>query len=299
MSRPAAKQVPADQLYWGLLDTSGLPPIPFGQFRPGAVGRRLGHQFDPVLPRAVEEIHAVYLPLGDDRVLACGMDREQVAALRDMGIDAAAPESIPAPLQSSIGTRVDVTRLNLLTGEFRPLAAARRRATRVRLVSAAVLVASVLVALGNHRRASVFQAAATALRARQIELYDHALGASARAGPTPASVRLATELRRLSATRAESASYQPPKAGFDLQDVLARWPRGAEIRVERLALTATRVDITVEAANAAAIQSLLDALGELDGWTLVANRVDQTSGGGKESVRARLGFERSGKGESS
>jgi hypothetical protein len=112
-------------------------------------------------------------------------------------------------------------------------------------------------------------------------------------------VRLATELRRLSATRAEPTSFEPPKAGFDLQELLACWPRGAEIRVERLALTATRIDITVEAADAATIQSLQDALRKLDNWALVANRVDQTSGGGKESVRARLGFERSGKGESS
>ncbi len=281
------------EVYWGMIDTAGLPPIPFGRLRPGIERRRLDHQFDPVLPIAVEEVHAVYHPVGGDRVLACGIGRGKIAVLHAEGWDTVVPGIIPP----EVSDRVDPVDLNMLVAEFTPAKVARHRSRRRNLVAASLAVAGLILTAGNLRRAGHAQDSMKSLRSQQASLYQEAIGEPD--GPMPPAVRMTTELRRLSATRGAKATFDRPAAELDLQELLACWPRSEEIRVERLFIQPGRIDITAEASDASAVAALVEALGAMNGWQLDSERFDTSDRSGDETVRARLGYIRSSPGEQS
>lgn len=283
------RTIPATELYWGVIDTSGFLPIPFQGLRPQAVRRRLANQFDAVLPLPVESLHAVYRPIGEARYLACGIEHDRIAALHAKGISGLVPDSIPEAVSGKNSARIDPDSLDLLTGPYTPHALMQRRQRRTRVAAIAVLVIAALITAGNLRRAAVYRSHAADRRDQQTTLYADALGPLT--GGTPPAIRLTTELRRLSQTRGDAAeSPDRARAPRDLADLLRAWPVDAELRIERLSVDGDRIDITGEAADAETVRDLITALGELDGWAIPVKRVDQSRDG--QTARARLGLER-------
>jgi type II secretory pathway component PulL len=279
--------IPAERLYWGVIDTSGFPPLAFAMLRPEAVRCRYANQLDAVLPIAVEELHVVYHPIGEHAVLACGIEHARIAELRDAGTSRVAPATIPGlPANTEYPTPES---LNLLTGAYLPTSVVKSRRAQSRWIAAGFLLIATLVSIGNLRRGQRHGAVAETLRARQTELYQSVLGTEPNS--LPLSVRLTTELRRLSATRGTGGAVaDSTDAVLDLESVFRVWPSDTRLRVERLSVSSDRIDIAAEADATLDFERFISATQDLPGWDLKQRRIDQ--GQGDQPSRARLGFDR-------
>jgi hypothetical protein len=279
--------IPAEQLYWGIIDTSGFPPLAFAMLRPEAVRCRYANQLDAVLPIAVEELHVVYHPIGEHAVLACGIEHARIAELRDAGTSRVTPATIPElPANSEYPAPES---LDLLTGAYLPTSVVKSRRTQSRWIAAGFLLIATLVSIGNLRRGQHHGAAAETLRARQTELYLSVLGSES--SSLPPTIRLTTELRRLSATRGTGGAVaDSTDAVLDLESVFRVWPSDTRLRVERLSVSSDRIDIAAEADATLDFERFISATQDLPGWDLKQRRIDQ--GQGDQPSRARLGFDR-------
>ena len=284
----STRTIPASELYWGLIDASSFPPIPFGVLRPAAVRRRLENQLDAVLPVPVEDLHVVCWTVGEKRHLMCAIERHQIAALCE-GASSLQPDSVPEWVIGDTAVSVQTSDLELLTGPYTPHARIERANRMARLAAACLLLLAVVFSVGNLRRAAAFRAASVELRARQAAIYQDALGPQT--GRMPQAIRLTAELRRLSQTRGQEAGeLKQPDAPGDLQSVLGVWPADAELRIERISVDGDRIDISGEAANAEDIRKLIASLNELEGWEIPVQSIDRSRIG--QAARARLGLQR-------
>lgn len=290
------RSIPAEQLYWGIIDTSGFPPLAFAMLRPDAVKNRYANQFDALLPIAVEELHVVYHEIGTNSVLGCGIEHDRIHDLRETGLDLVHPASLPSDVYRDLDSNginlseLDTQLLNFLTGNYLPVSVVASRNRRHRWRTAAVLLIAALVSIGNIRRERRHAVDVDDLRSQQAELYQAALGTEP--SSLPPAVRLTTELRRLSATRGTGGEFtDSADAMLDLETIFRAWPEDARLRVERLSVSADRIDIAAEASATYDFERLIAAMKDLTGWDLKQRRIDQ--GQGEQPSRARLGFNRS------
>ena len=152
-------------------------------------------------------LHAVCMPMGRDRVLACAAPREVFAGC-DPGTLSLTPESLP---DFAAG---DPTRLNLLVGTMGPPWLRRARTTRQLILLAAAVVAGLAVTLGLVRRAAQW----TTLSRR----WDVARASVLEASRVSAS-NLEQELRKRKPSVA-AASVPRNDAAADLSKLLSCWP---------------------------------------------------------------------------
>lgn len=276
-------RLPPERFFFAILDPSSLP-------RAGRAARRdqLGFLFESQLPIPLESLHAVYERLDGDRALACGMDREVLAA--EAG-DAVTLGPSALPDWTTTGTTgFDTGRINLLTGPFEPagLVGARRR--WVSQCAAVLLVCSAMLSIGMHRRVVAEGRERRQADTLTEQAYLESLGPSA-PGQPPAA-RLTAELRRLRQTRSPEASLtQPADAAPLLSEALSRWPAELHAQAEQVTAGDRTVRLVVRLPDAAAAETLTESL--------VANRAWRTAGEQSvertpEGVRARFTIERIG-----
>jgi len=249
---------PADRLYWAVLDTTGLPPARSRRARE----RQLGYVLERFIPLPLERVYAAYRRLDDHRVLACAAERDLLADL-DPDAVTLTPESIP----SFIEEPVDPDSFNLLTGQFEPRIVKAARARWRFELAAAVLLVALIGTLGLVRRADWHGRRAADAAIVIGDLYDRVLDP----GPSvlPASLRLTTELRRLSQTRTSPAAATMPRdAGAALGAVLSLWPADLEARTESIVVAESQITITSILDTNEQVQALADLLGRAEGWTI-------------------------------
>lgn len=287
--RTAPCRLPPHEVYWAVIDTTGLPPIPFAPLRRGAARRRLEHLLDPLLPVPVETTHSAFRQVSPDRVIACAAEQSRLTDLRAQGHLGVTPAALPHAVSALIGEAgLDPGELNLLTGAFEPFSLQRARARRFTTASLALVLSFLLLGFGNIRRESTYSEISAQLREQQQALYISALGSLD--GPLPPAVRLTSELRRLRVTRDPALPISRDDAAIAMEGLLASWPRQAELRVDRLAITTDRIDLSAEAAGADTAESLIARLRDTPSWRITQNRVDRV--GGSDAVRLRLALER-------
>ncbi|HKX46842.1 MAG TPA: hypothetical protein VJP77_09070, partial [Planctomycetota bacterium] len=125
---------PPERFYWAVLDASSLPTR-----RPSH--EQLAFLLEPLVPQPLEEIHAVFVPLGGRRHLACAASREALHEALASGAVSLGPAGAP-PFADVPGDVVE--RIELLTGPFEPVPV---RAGRRRLVVEALALGVAAVAL--------------------------------------------------------------------------------------------------------------------------------------------------------
>lgn len=267
------KTIPADRLYWAVLD---LPPgLPAGtQILKHT--EELDQALVEFLSVPIETVKTAYMALDDARVLAVALPREQLAELTGGDTMVVAPEALPQHLQDVSTAGVPSSGLNLLWGdlEAKPVVAAKRHAV---LTAAAVIILLTAVALlGLERRTAALQAATVGERSTAAatlnELYHKS---SVEAG----TAALDQELSRLVRTRAHSAA-PPADAADALQLVLTAWPRPADagtkeadrrpprLRTESLTVTPGNLNLTVAIESREQAAPLSEALSGIAGWKL-------------------------------
>ena len=294
---PGHITIPPTELYWGVIETSKQPPIAFGSLRTTERDRRLGFQFEDVLPLPIEELHAVYSPLGQGRYAACGIPRNRIAELRSSGASSVKPEALPEPMLE-LDVKLDARDFELLTGEFLPIRIERRN-IRVKLEIAALIgFTAVLCSLGLQSRAADARNAEALVAARTADRYAAALGPAPAGSTQRPAARLLSELRLLQQTRLDDGEITEVEQSSDpseqLASLLAAWPGSIRPRVEQLTVADETIALTVSLRSESDVEALLAALGTLPGWSInrsdiqrVPARRDQ-----EESFRARITFER-------
>ncbi len=257
---------PAHRFYWALLDASVLPRR---FFQRGPDRRTLGYLFESELPVPIDHIHAVYLPLGDNRFIACGIEHERLAT--DTSPREAltlSPDEIPEEVVPHCP--VDPRSFNLLTGPNEP---APVRRERYRFIGESAAVAALLllaVVLGAQRRIDAWNRATAQMQAKSQAVYDE-LYPRATSAPSvqPAPLRLVAELRQLERTRgraAQSPDLEEPQSGHTLAALLQRWPTEQPIMTESISVTPASVTLIGLLPTAPAAQGFVSAFQPPDGW---------------------------------
>jgi len=148
---------PPERFYWAVLDTSILPDR-------ARWWRRSREQYEyllePFLPIPISDVHAVYEPIDDDRVLACAVERRVLEGEIPAGAVTLSPSGAP-PVTSEVDDEGDLLgetlaaralRMNLLTGSYAPAPVRRTRARLRRTVFALLTLVFAFILLGLERR---------------------------------------------------------------------------------------------------------------------------------------------------
>ncbi len=270
---------PAHRFYWALLDASVLPRR---FFQRGPDSRALGYLFESDLPVPIERVHAVYLPLGDNRFIACGIEHERLTT--DLSLREAltlSPDGIPEEVvpECPVGPRP----INLLTGLHEPTLVRRERR---RFIGESAVVAALLllaVVLGAERRIDAWNRAIVEMQAKSQAVYDDLYPPEISAPSTqPMPLRLVAELRQLERTRgraAQSSDLEEPQSGHTLAALLQRWPTDQPIMTESISVTPASVTLIGLLPTAPAAQGFVSAFQLPDEWEARQPQISTVSDG--------------------
>ena len=263
LANAEAVRWPAERFYWAVLDASSLPTR-----RPSH--EQLAFLLEPLVPQPLEDIHAVFVPLGGRRHLACAAGREELQEALAAGVVSLGPAGAP-PFLEVPGDLVE--RIELLTDQFEPVPvkAGRRRMVVEALALGLAAVALALVAV--ERRVARWQDAEQVVRDGLAGVYEAALGPAATASALPLPLQLEAELRRLRRTRGGAGmpaggDQQARDAARDAERVLAAWPADALVRVESLQVSGGTATVRGRADEPETVEELAGALAAVPGWSL-------------------------------
>ncbi len=228
---------PNERFYWAILDVSVLPR----HLRHSAEHR--GFLLEGELPIAIESVQAAYTVLSEDRLLACAVERDVLDAEVDPGVRVLTPESAPDGLIAE--NAVDLDRLNVLTGAYRPTATRAAHHRFVALACGLVIALVVVATAGLLRRASLLQGAARDAEIATHEALESALGRTLRTDPgsvSIASLELDNRVAAIARTRdASTADRTVFDAAAALSALLGTWPDTVAVEVQQLTLAADRI----------------------------------------------------------
>ena len=250
---------PADRFYWAVLDGS-LVPKRLLHRRVNENG--LGYLFEEELPVPIDRVHAVYVPVTDDRFIACGIEHDHLVENAELSEALTlTPQAFPPDLLSDGDAAVGS--FNLLTDRHEPAAVGRERRRLLLASAAAIVLIAIAVAFGAERRIGAWNRAAAETVAAREEVFDHLYPPqSAAPSSQPSALRLVAELRQLERTRGTAA--QPvdsagPQSGRLLARLLGQWPAQQPIMTESLSVTPESITLVGLLPTAPAAQDFVAA----------------------------------------
>lgn len=265
-------QLPPEQFYWAVLEAR----LPRGAL-PGIVWSRrsrltaLLYGLEHWIPVPLETVHVAFAPGEGGRTIACALGIDAVRRYLDEGAMTLSPSATP----SFIDQNVDPRSINLLHGPFEAPPLRRARSRWLAGTGAAVLAITAVVAVGAERRTANNRSAEHQMAVASEAIYAQIFPAPA-AGGVPSAARLLSELRSLRQTRGSSSPVVSSDAGETLARVLACWPRDVIAKTESVTVTPTSCTIATDVANHGQAQSLVAALGRINGWRTEQPHVSQT-----------------------
>jgi hypothetical protein len=260
---------PPDRFYWSVLDAPGWQ-------RSGELPAGLRPPFEEDVPLPGEGVHAVCCPLEDGKMLVCGARREELSEV-SAEVHALTPESLPPCIDANI----DPAKLNLLVGEFEPRTIRRARRVRHFAGALAMVLCSILVAVGLERRAEVHRGLASEARQARATLL-------AQVGPAARVEDLRAEVAALRRSAEAGQRIHPPlDAAPGLVDLLKRWPAEAKAQPQSLSISGTSMGMSVLVEGHPS--RFLEELGAPEGWILDQPRLTSVD----RSTRLDLRFTRS------
>ncbi len=275
----------AEDLYWCVVDPQTLPLRVRSSREIRRANEALDALFEEVLPCKLSEVHRVYAPVGDGRVVGCAAATGTVAELQSEGRRSALPDRIPA--EFGIDHEAIRDRLNLLSGRYEPpVVTAQRR--RIAAASAiAWIAAALMLFLGGHLKSRDQQAEARSLNDRTEALMASVVGQRSQASGQSVMAMFQSEWNE--ARRAAGAVPEEP-AVHDLIDqfaaLAAAWPAEPARRVRRLEVSAERVMILAATDDAEAAARFSSAFRDIPGW--IPSVPSVTAAEGETLVRIEL-----------
>ncbi|MCC6972149.1 MAG: hypothetical protein IT434_18200 [Phycisphaerales bacterium] len=197
----------------------------------------------------------------------------------DAGSEASAPKVRVAAFVSQHELAPhDLTRLNLLTGEFEPRAIRSHRHRRAAIVLGAITISCAVVAFDLARRAELLRRAAgdDAAAVRAV-LAQAALAQDPGAPDALALERELEQLRAVASRTGPGASFDAPSA---LSEIVGGWPSAGGALPQSLSVRPDAATLTVRTPGAPA--AFLSAWKTPAGWTSAEPRVQANAQGGGE-----------------
>ncbi|MBX3408183.1 MAG: hypothetical protein KF869_15630, partial [Phycisphaeraceae bacterium] len=229
--------MPADRFYWSILD---LPPGAAHRIRTGPLPSGLRPMFEEDVPESeagLADLHAVCMPIDDDRLLVCAVPRSALAEL-PAGTLALTPDAsdLPAFIRGEHngdngrehGGEHALAQINLLVGPHEPAAFRRARARRTSLALVTLILCAAITSLGLHQRAARDRDSAA-----DHTRHAHELAASLGRGITPADLPALVGRARQSAAAAANIT-EPADAAAPLAALLAAWPAAQSANVQSI-----------------------------------------------------------------
>lgn len=267
---------PAQRFYWALLDASVIPRTIINR---APDSEQLGYLFESALPVSIDCVHAVYIPLGGKRFLACGVEHDRLSAHIAPETLTLNPDSIPPQIAREHD--IEATSINLLTGPHEPRAVRRQRGRFIIETGALAALLLLALVLGVERRIQSLDGASALIEGDKVAIYER-LYDHASASVQPPSVRLLAELRQLQRTRAGSitaADFDQPHAAFTLASLLANWPDEHQIRTESISVTPTSITLVGLLPSAPEAQAFISAFAPPQQWEAGQPQISSVSGG--------------------
>lgn len=274
----------ADRFYWAVLDASMLPRS-LGRSRHDR--QRLGYLFEAQLPLPIEQVQAVYLPLGESQYLACGVEHARLENEVPGSALTLRPDRVPIPMENR--DAVEVESINLLVDRHEP--AAVRSEVRRFLRDGVVLAILFMVAigLGITRRSGALDTAVADMALMRAGLYEQLYDPTVAPPSTqPPTVRLLAELRQLRRTRTGNnpdQDFQESESSQSLQALLANWPRQHLMRTESISITPSSITLSGILPSAESAQAFATALASPTGWEAKQPQVSTMSDGVRLTLR--------------
>ncbi len=273
---------PAEEFYWALLDRSLV------RRRSRGSDEQLGYLFEPLIPQSLEEIHAVYEPLPDNRILACGASREALAEVPE-GVMRLTPSELPLFVTAAIPDlhdSFDINRLNLLRGDFLPPKLRKLRRKWAMLMAFIAIACALIVSVGQARRATMHNVQRNEFNVQTATIYEQVLGPAYRSSALPPALQLEAHVRELRQTRSNATHIEkPPNAGVTLAKVLQRWPSDLFLETESIHVTEDAVHIQGKVGTAADAQAFASYFEGMEGWRLQQPSLRSSSNGVQIAVR--------------
>ena len=263
--------LPADRLYWSMVEAPGLPTDRQGRLRvPSAV---LADLMQSDLPVDATQVHAVGVRLDAGRALLCAADHEALRALH-AGTQTAVPGG--APTWTGAASSL-VAALNLLSEDFEPASLRRQRGQLHCSLALAASIVLMILSFGMWRRERAYAAFSRVAR-------EHAGSTLMKADPgaaTPAAAMLHLRAQRehLQAAIASSDISRAlrPDAAITLTGLLSGWPGSEVARMELISLTPAAGTLIVFTDSDP--KPFVTGLRAPPGWKLDEPRLATTRGG--------------------
>ncbi len=265
---PATLAWPADQFYWAEIDGMGWSGS--GTLPPGMLPSLADE-----LPVAIESVHAVATPGSGGRVLICACPRDRLADL-----DPSCVELKPAALPPGFDSTVDLASLNLLVGEFEPIAIRVAKRSRHLLLAATLVLCCTAISFGLIRRSRHADAvAAQAARSANTLLADFT---------TDRKEEILAQHAKAMQTIAEVAgrARPPVDAAAGLESLLRVWPASIPAKPLSISVAADGLSFGVVVDGDPA--PFLQALKAPDGFVLDEPRINTTGSLSAPTTRLTL-----------
>lgn len=275
----------AEDLYWCVVDPQTLPQ----RVRTASDIRRakeaLDALFEEVLPCSLSEVHRVYAPVGDGRVIGCAASKVRVDELQSEGRISALPDRIPPQFEVTSEAVRDC--LNLLSGQYEPPAISARRRRFAVASSIAWIAAALMLFVGGHLKSREKQIKARGLNDRTEALMASVVGQRAQASGQPTVALFQSEwneARRAAVPETEEST--DPDLVEQFAVLATAWPTEPARRLRRLEVSIGRILILAATDDAEAAAEFFAAFRNVPGWTPKVPSV--TPSEGESLVRIEL-----------
>jgi hypothetical protein len=274
-------RIDPDQLYFALLD----PPRTRGRDRRD----ELLYGLESVTPTPIDELHAVFHPLPDRRVLGIAIRRDEGTALASTH-HRASPAHWPDWLEQETQSPPP-DRINLLTGPLTPPRVIRAKRAVLHLTLIMFVLTALILSFGTERRIHGAQEELARVRSLTDDQYAQALGPLLGSSAQPPAAILTAELRKLQSTR--SPGTTTPAAAFNADLLLGRvlnvWPTDTTLRAESITVSQRAVELITTAQTTEDTTALINACKTLDGLSIGTSSSTQARDGIRFELRLIVG----------
>lgn len=257
---------PPERFFWALIDAPGAPA---GSLPPG-----LAADLQDELPVPVDQLHAVCVPTPDGELLVCAARREELRAVASRSLSLQ-PTGLPA---FAAHCRAPHGQLELLVGEFEPLALRHERVRRTLLAAVSLVLCSLILSLGIYRRTETLFSQSQAASLAVVACLDQV-------EPGSTLVSLEKQLERAQAAAGSQPAPEATDAGETLASLLAVWPAHVECDISSISISPTTMVVALAVADDA--RPFLEAVRAPDGWRLDEPRIHYTGSATRVSLTFR------------
>ncbi|MAO24074.1 MAG: hypothetical protein CMJ25_25265 [Phycisphaerae bacterium] len=232
--------------------------------------QELMYAFEAQLPISIDQVQMAFAKLGH-RIIGCACPKSQLQQHRAV-CDAAVPTGLPDWIDTTANLEVH-KQLNLLVGEMRPISQIRRSERTMKSTCFVLITAAALFYIGAMRRTHALNRESAQVQSRISEMYERVLPQAPSINAQPDSIRFATRMNQLKATRTGTENGSPQENIRELAWMLSDWPDASKAQVRSIVLDPTGLRIEASLPDNEHASTLIQHFGKATDWKLQSQQV--------------------------